>query len=166
MLVSLANLVTVMTVFAFSQPVDVEGWAVIACGQIDHLVPVDLVMSATAIAIGTVIMSAVACLSVLRVIANRPPATAGPGSEALDTARRKITSATVFYAWSCLLASSLWTVSALAVGLFGNLDGYCTDWWLAPLRVSVTLTMATGGAAFVYLLAKLTQQSRNQLVPA
>jgi hypothetical protein len=174
LLASFAGLLTPMTLWAASHPAGGSGSILITCGATDNfgfgtvgILPSAIGLPAISVTVLTVIGSTVVCSLVLRKIANRPPVTGGPESEARDTAMRDASAATVFYAWGCLLASSLFTSAMVALVMFNSLAvAGCTNWWLTPMRAVVYLTTAAGGSAFVYLLAKLIKQQSSRQATA
>lgn len=166
LLASLTVLLTPMTIFAASHPAGRDGYGRISCGDSVIQLPPELGVPAITVIILTVIGSAVVCLPVLRKIVNRPPVTPGPESEALDTAMREASAGAVFYAWSCLLASTLFTTAMVAHAMFDGWGDGCTNWWRTSMHVTAYLAMATGGSVFVYLLAKLIKQHSSRRVTA
>jgi hypothetical protein len=124
-------------------------------------------VTATALSL---IGSAAVCLLVLQKIVNRPAVTASAEAAARDTAMRGTSAGAVFYAWGCLLASSLFTWAFIALLLSGTGygtgfgGGACGSWWTAPMRTAAYLAMAVGECTAVYMVAKLTgQYSRRQV---
>ncbi|WP_405497432.1 hypothetical protein [Streptomyces sp. NBC_00096] len=158
LLAALAALLTAMAVLAVSHPVGRRGIHFV-CGDVTEIIPAASVgMPAVTATTLTLVGSAALCLPVLRKIVGRPPIAAGSEGAARDAALREGSAHAVFYAWGCLLASSLFTSALVVHVLFGGLAYACTSWWLTPMDVAAYLAMAMGGSAFVYLLTKLTHQ--------
>ncbi|MFD9412051.1 hypothetical protein ACFWBN_34265 [Streptomyces sp. NPDC059989] len=160
LLAALVALLTTMAVLAGSHPASRRGIH-FACEGVTEIIPAAAVgMPAITATAFTLVGSAALCLPVLRKIVGRPPIAAGSDGATRDAALREGSAHAVFYAWGCLLASSLFTSALVVHVLFGGFASTCTSWWLTPLNVAAYLAMAMGGPAFVYLLTKLTHQPR------
>lgn len=158
LLAVLVALLTAMAVLAVSHPASGRGIHFF-CDGVTEIIPAASVgMPAVAATAFTLLGSAALCLPVLRKIVGRPPISAGSEGAARDAALREGSAHAVFYAWGCLLASSLFTSALVVHVLFGGFAYTCTSWWLIPMDVAAYLAMAMGGSAFVYLLTKLTHQ--------